>query len=263
MTRPSIEARGLTVALQSNVVLEDLSFSHRGQGLVQVLGPNGAGKSTLLKTIAGVIRPLRGRVLVNGSDVTGNPRLAGQYIGYLPQEAGEAYSGLPLTAWEIVESEALLRRGSWPRIGLGDGGRSRLVAQLLSLVGLRREAWHRRFDRLSGGEKQRVLLARALVHDPPVLLLDEPLAPIDPVGRASMARLIGGLSRDKLVLVTSHDPGLLMEYTMAVLLLNRTVYFYGAPDEVLRLESLRAIYGESVQSVGDHLHIGDTACRGG
>lgn len=258
---PHLNLEKVTVTLDTTPILEELSIRVEEPGLVQVLGPNGAGKSTLLKTIVGIIYPQRGRVLVNGEDVTGDPGKAGRHVGYLPQDAPEAYSTLPLTAWEVVESEVLLRARRWPRLASG-GSTAERVRELLNRVGLPPETWDRRFDKLSGGERQRVLLARALAHEPSVLLLDEPLAPIDPVGRGSMARLIAGLSRDRIVIVTSHDPGLLLDSTQAILLLNRRVYYYGSPGEVLQMPILRTVYGDAVEEVGGHLHIADPACRG-
>ena len=105
---------------------------------------------------------------------------------------------------------------------------------------------------------QRVLIARALVHDPQILLMDEPLSAVDPRGRAELARLIGGLGEEKLVIVTSHDPALLLEYTRSIILLNRRVVAVGPPSELLRIELLRKVYGGAAIILEPHVHICDS-----
>lgn len=91
--------------------LDSVDLELRGPGIVQVLGPNGAGKSTLLKVIAGLIRPSRGRVYVNGVDVTGRSDVSGAFVAYMPQ-SNEPPGESPLTVWEFVETSALTREGS-------------------------------------------------------------------------------------------------------------------------------------------------------
>ena len=95
------------------------------------------------------------------------------------------------------------------------------------------------------------------VYNPEVLLLDEPLSAIDPVGKAEFVELIGKLSRDKLIIVTSHDPMLFLRYTEEIVVLNRTFYKVGKPDEILTLDVLSEVYGESAMKVEDHVHISD------
>jgi zinc/manganese transport system ATP-binding protein len=102
-----------------------------------------------------------------------------------------------------------------------------------------------------------VLLARAIVHDPPILVLDEPLSAVDPAGRAEIAEFIGELSRTKLVLVSIHDPMLLLKYTKRVLLINKKFYVVGPPSEVLRLEVVSKVYAGAAMHVKDHVHISD------
>ena len=105
--------------------------------------------------------------------------------------------------------------------------------------------------------RDRVLIARALVHDPHILLLDEPLSAVDPAGKGELANFIGQLSKNKLIIVTSHDPTLLLPYTKKVMVMNRRFYRIGDPDEVLRIDVLRKIYRDSAVQMGLHIHIAD------
>ena len=236
--------------------MENFTASFHGPSLVQVLGPNGAGKTTLLKAILGLLKPLRGKVIVCGVDVTGEPSLAGRYIGYVPQMVpGEAFE-FPITAWEVVQNHYMMYHKKWPRVFTGRDVRKR-VMEVLEIVGLPHEAWHSNFWELSGGQKQRVLIARAIVHDPPILIMDEPLGAVDPVGRVQLADFIGALAKEKLVIVSSHDPMLLLEHTDTVVLMNRRFYIVGPPSEVLRIENLREVYGRAAVLIGDHVHISD------
>ena len=248
----------LTAGYPGEVVLEALSFRFRGPGLVQVLGPNGSGKTTLLKALLGLIKPVKGRVIINGEDITGKPEEASVFVGYVPQEfAPEQH--YPITAWELVMGSYLLHKRRWPRLFSGRGAEE-AVSKALEVVELPPEVWHKNLWELSGGQRQRVLIARALVHDPPVLMMDEPFSSVDPQGRSDLADYIGAISGDKLILVTSHDPTLLLPYTRAIILLNRAFYLVGPPDEVLSLENLQKVYGGSAMATREHIHICD-ACR--
>lgn len=246
-----VEARGLEVGYDSHIVLRGVDLRLEGPALVQVLGPNGAGKTTLLRALLGLVKPRRGRVLINGVDVTGRPEKAGRYAGYVPQlpPGGHHY---PVTAWELVETECRIRcRGrdrSWVR---------ERVEEALRQVGLPRSAWSTPIGRLSGGQRQRVFIARALVHNPPALFMDEPFSAVDPAGKVSLAHLVAEMAEKRLVVVTSHDPMLLMEHTSLIVLVNRGIVAAGPPEEVLRPEVLSKVYGGAVLLVESHPHIVD------
>ena len=257
----SIKLINITAGYNGLPVIRNLSFTYKGRGLIQVLGPNGAGKTTLLKVITGLIKPVTGKVFINNIDVTGKPMITGKIIGYVPQIITGSSRDFPITVWELLEQEYLFLRKRWPRILAGEKTIVRIEKTLMK-VGLTRDAWNKPFKELSGGQKQRVLIARALLHEPQVHLMDEPLSSIDPKGRGSISRLIGEISRDNLVIVTSHDPILLLKYTSIIILLGDGKYYVGKPDEVLCMEVLKKIYGEAAVKIsGMHIHISDTACR--
>ena len=246
-----VEARGLEVGYNSHTVLSGVDLRLEGPGLVQVLGPNGAGKTTLLRALLGLLKPRRGCVCINGVDVTGRPEKAGRYAGYVPQlpPGGHHY---PVTAWELVETECRIRCRGRSRDWI-----QRRVEEALRQVGLPRDAWSTPIGRLSGGQRQRVFIARALVHNPPTLFMDEPFSAVDPAGKASLAQLVAGIARERLVVVTSHDPMLLMEHTSTIVLVNRGIVAAGPPGEVLRPEVLAKVYGAAVLLVESHPHIVD------
>lgn len=251
---PVIEVKDLVIGYNGRALSSKLNFKLRGPALVQILGPNGAGKTTLLKTLLGLLKPIEGKVFINGVEVT-NPEKAGIYIGYVPQLImGSGH--YPVTAWELVSTLYSMRKKKWPRLRLSKNEVD-LLREVFAKVGLGPDIWNKNFWSLSGGERQRVLIARAIVHNPSILLMDEPLSAVDPVGKAELAKLIIDLSREKLVLVTSHDPMLLLEYTDIIILINRKIFIMGSPDEVLTLENTKLVYGEAAIPVAKHVHISD------
>jgi len=243
-----VELRGVHVSYNGVRALEAVDLELSGPGIVQVIGPNGAGKSTLLKVVAGFIKPIRGSVYINGVDVTGRYDVAGRFVAYMPQ-SNEPPRESPLTVWELVETSALARRARWPRLW----ARSvrGVVESCLSMVGLPRSSWSLRLSELSGGMFQRALIASVLVTGAPVLLLDEPLASVDPEGRVSLSKLLARLASDKLIIVTSHDPHPLLDYTRLLVALNKRVVAVGEPHDVLSKLSPAALYH---QWVAEHGH---------
>ncbi len=227
--------------------LEDVSLELKSPGIVQVLGPNGAGKSTLFKVIAGIIKPSTGKVYVNGVEVTGSPEVAGRFIAYMPQ-SNEPPKWSTLTVWEYVETAASIKTLKWPRIKPSKV--KSIVENCLNTVGLPESLWRARLSELSGGNYQRANLARTLIGGAPVILLDEPLASVDPEGRVSLAGTLASLARGKLIVVSSHDPHPLLEHTKLIILLNKKLIAMGDPDSVLRAYTPQTLYSYWVAEHG-------------
>ncbi|MET1128581.1 MAG: metal ABC transporter ATP-binding protein [Thermoproteota archaeon] len=240
----------LVAGYQGTPVAGPITLKISGPGLVQVMGPNGAGKTALLMTIAGLLEPISGRLEISCKGCGEKLR-----IGYVPQLVAAARH-FPITAWEAVASSYMIFRRRWPRAFLGAEG-AKAVKEALEAVELPRSKWHEDVRRLSGGERQRVMIARALVHDPHLLLMDEPLSAVDPAGKVELADLIVRLAQRNLVVVTSHDPTLLLEHTKLLVLLNRRVYVAGRPEEVMTWENVRKIYGTAAVTYADHIHVPD------
>lgn len=247
----------LTVGYNGYPVIRNIHFSVEGPALVQILGPNGAGKTTLLRAILGLLKPIEGRVLVNYVDVTGKPEKSSRYFGYVPQLVMSLNAMYPITAWELLESTYMLYRRKWPRLFPEETAKRR-VREVLEAVGLPRDKWYRTFWKLSGGERQRVLIAQALINNPPILLMDEPLSAVDPLGKVEIVKLIGCLKSSKLILITSHDPTLLLDYTDYIILINREKFRMDRPDQILVADIVREFYGGVVKYVREHLHIYDS-----
>ena len=219
-----------------------------------IIGPNGAGKTTFFKTLVGLIKPVRGEVIINGEKATGNPRITGRYIGYVPQ-LSQVNRDFPITGREFVESSVLLRMRP-PRLRVPSWVRDR-VSELSAELGL--EGFiDKPISELSGGQVQRLMIARAVVPGTPILLMDEPISAIDPRGKIGIIRFIEKLSRDHLVFLTTHDPAVFRDKADVLIVFYRGIKAMGKPSDVLKPEVLREIYGEMVIPVKECVHVVDT-----
>ena len=225
-SRAAIRLVDVTVTYGDTVALDSVTLSLESPGLVQVLGPNGAGKTTLLKTIMGVVRPAKGRVIV---EVDGEERHGSAYelVGYVPQYFDPPPTN-PMTVYEFVEASARLRMA-----GTSGGFLRERVAKTLESCLIPPSMHGYKLSELSGGLLRRVLLARAIVFEPSILLLDEPFTFLDQSASRILARLVEKYSRRALVVVTTHDPLILREATREIVVLNRRLLAVGSPQEVL------------------------------
>ena len=191
-------------------VLHGVSFEARPGEVLGLLGPNGAGKTTTMRVLTGYLRPSSGRVLVDGTDVGDDPVAARRLMGYLPES-----SPVPreLTVREYLGYCARLRR--LPRARRGPA-----VGSAIKRAGLERVAGQV-IGTLSKGYRQRVALAQALVHDPPILVLDEPTASLDPRQVAETRALIGKLGRQRTVLFSSHLLSEVSQLCQRVVIIDR------------------------------------------
>jgi len=189
-----IRVQGLTKVYGSRTALDAVSFEVPKGEIFGFVGPNGAGKTTTLRILAALLEPTGGRAFVDGADVIQHPDLVHDRLGYMPDFFG-VYD--QLTATEYLDFYAACYRIPRAR-------RKKIAADLLELVGLadRRD---QSVDTLSRGLKQRLCLARALVHDPAVLLLDEPASGLDPRARVEMREILKELQRmGKTIVISSH-----------------------------------------------------------
>lgn len=237
-----VSCEKLTVKRGERLVLRDLSVVFEGPGLYQVVGPNGVGKTTLLLTIIGVVKPISGRVLVEPAGA----------VSYMPQSF-ELPVDAPISVFEFVENYLKL----WSKRRSSKVDVESRVREVLELVGVPSSLWHEKLSRLSGGMVRRTLLARALSPDTPIVLLDEPFSGVDPEGKVDIADILGSLSKNKLVILTNHDPILLLDYTKKLLLLGYEFYSYGVPDEVLKYEVLSKFYKRCAIEIEKHVHVVD------
>ncbi len=185
----SIEVSSVTKVYGSQKALNNINFSIEKGSIVGFLGPNGAGKSTMMKILTGFINPTEGAVLVNGINVLENPIEAQKSIGYLPENN-------PLYA-EMYVKEYLQFQASIYKVAKEN------VAEIIEKVGLTPEV-HKKIGQLSKGYQQRVGLAAALLHNPEVLILDEPTTGLDPNQLVDIRALIKEIGKDKTVLFSTH-----------------------------------------------------------
>jgi zinc transport system ATP-binding protein len=234
MSALALRVSEATVELSGKTILEHVSFEVGRGEFACLCGPNGGGKTTLLKTVLGLI-PLRsGHVEVRGLP----PPEARRAVGYLPQSKSLG-NGFPASALELIVAN---RNGAWPvRIGTGDRERARAV---LARVG-GEKLLDQPLRALSGGETQRVFLARALVTDPELLLLDEPTAGVDARGRAEFLDVLAGIAaRDDLAaLLVTHNEAAVRQLADRVVYLDRKVVAWGPPADVLALADRRGFSG--------------------
>jgi ABC-2 type transport system ATP-binding protein len=172
--------------------LSEVSLELR-PGVLGLLGPNGAGKSTLMKILATLTRPTAGTVAWNGADIVRGPDAVRAVLGYLPQDFG-VYP--QLSAVEFLDYLAAAK-------GLDSRAASRRIAELLELVNLA-EAAHRPLGGYSGGMRQRVGIAQALLNDPQLLIVDEPTAGLDPEERVRFRNLLSELAGERIVILSTH-----------------------------------------------------------
>jgi len=236
---PIVEVSDVSVSLGSVQALEDVSVDVQRGEFMGVIGPNGAGKTTLLRTISGVIDPTSGSVLVNGQDVTALPsRESSRLVAVVPQETNLAFD---FDVREIVE---MGRTPYQKRVRLQGETDSEIVDQALERTQIADLA-DRDIGEVSGGERQRVLLARALAQDTPVLLLDEPTASLDINHQIRTLELVKSLvEAGKTVMAPIHDLNLAAHYCDRLLLLSegrRTAL--GPPSSVLTEAHLESAFG--------------------
>lgn len=220
-----IRCEKLTKRYGKTLALDAIDLKVARGELHGFIGPNGAGKTTAMKILATLTRPTKGRAYIDGVDVQREPQKARALVGYMPDFFG-VYDNLK--AWEYLDLYAGCA-------GLDGAARRRRIDELLALVALtdKREAY---VDHLSRGMKQRLCLARAMLHDPKLLILDEPASGMDPRARAQMRDILRDIARmDKTVLISSHILPELSELCNSMTVIERgAIVFSGSAEQIQR-----------------------------
>jgi iron complex transport system ATP-binding protein len=248
---PRLETQSLTCAYAVNgrkAVLRDVNLTLHSGELVGLIGPNGTGKTTLLRALARILRPQQGQVLLDGCDIWQlNPREVARHIGRVPQSANAAW---PYSVEHVVRMGRFPHRGWLAPFNGKDMVAVNNALNLLNLESLR----HRTLNTLSGGEQQRVFIARALVQEPSVLLLDEPIANLDVNHQHHVLAMVQNLvkSRHLAALIAIHDLGLAARYCDRLILLNQgQVWATGSAQDVLHPDYLQPVFGVESQLYRD------------
>ncbi len=214
---PIIAIRNLSFAYGGHPVLEDIDLTiHKGD-FVAMIGPNGGGKTTLLKLMLGLLAPTGGNIRIFGRP----PRQVSHLIGYMPQNV-HVNTHFPVTALDVVLMGKLKPGRRWTRYSNQDRVEAHKALDRLGMGAF----CHRRVGELSGGQLQRIFVARALVSEPRLLFLDEPTANIDTRGQAEFYGLLKELNESVTILVVSHDLLVLSAYVKSVACINRRLHYH-------------------------------------
>ncbi|AKG91554.1 ABC-type cobalamin/Fe3+-siderophores transport system component [Geoglobus ahangari] len=238
----ALEVRDVGVVLGSRRVLESVALSLRKRELVVLLGPNGSGKSTLMKAIYGILRPVRGAIYVDGRAVHSMDRKeVARHLGYLPQESESA-------SLRVID---VVLFGRIPHVQFSPSSKDYEKAiHALRMVGMEGYA-QRNFSELSGGEKQKVLLARIFCQETDYLLLDEPTSHLDIRSQVEVMRVVRKLvDSGKGALVAMHDVNLAAMFADRVVMVkNGRIVVQGGVREVITPENIMEVYGIDVEVV--------------
>lgn len=243
---PIIDVRNLWFTYGNHVVLENVTFTLFPGEYVGLIGPNGGGKSTLVQILLGILKPTKGSVKVMG---VGNSSYH-CCVGYVPQNLPSNEVGFPATVLEVVLS------GLAPHsrlFGMYTKSQKTYVRYIMETVGIS-DLSRRRIGELSGGQRQKVFIARALVARPQILVLDEPDAGVDGISQKAFYALVGALNKENkmTIILVSHDIDAVTREVSKVLCLNKTMMCHSTVKEFLSDTALSEFYGHDVKLVKHH-----------
>ena len=223
----AIEIKNLTVAYGENIALEDFNLDVEIGSLMALVGPNGAGKSTLIKTILKFIKQITGEIKINGKN-----------LAYVPQRNSVDWD-FPTTLFDVVEMGCYGRVGLFKRVNKEEKVK---VLKAIEQVGML-EFKDRQISELSGGQQQRAFIARALVQEADIYLMDEPFQGVDSTTEKSIVDILKKLKSDgKTLLVVHHDLQTVPTYFESVTFINKTVIATGKVKEVFTQENIDKTY---------------------
>ncbi len=241
-----IKVDGVEFSYSSTQVLDGISLDMTGPGFFSILGPNGVGKSTLIHCINKILQPTSGSVFIDGDDVKDiSIKELAKEIGYVPYSANDSF---PLTVVDTV----MMGRHPHAKWNTLDKDLD-IVYDTLKMLGISHLAM-RQFNELSAGQHQKVMLARGLVQEPKILLLDEPTSNLDIRHQLDVTKMLKRLSIEKgiLIIMISHDINIAAKYADQVILMYQgKVFDVGTPTEVITEDNLRTVYGVTSKIIMD------------
>jgi iron complex transport system ATP-binding protein len=241
----TLECRDVTVAVPGRTLVRDLRFELRAGSMMAVLGRNGSGKSSTLHTLAGLLQPMQGQVLIDSQPLADwDRRKLARAVGLLPQLVEDPF---PATALEATLVGRHPHVDFWAWEGARDRAAASAALTTVDLEGFE----HRDIATLSGGERRRLSIATILAQDPAIFLLDEPIQQLDPQHQLQVLGVFRTLADSgRSVIVSLHDVGLAARFCDVALLLHGDGRWqYGACDDVLSERSLSALYGIAVREL--------------
>lgn len=248
-----IRVENLTFKYDDTLVLDQIDLSFCSNGVYGILGPNGAGKSTLLKVLGKILKVESGHIFLDDRDINQYSRMElARKVAYVPQQFVPQYA---FTVQQLLEMGRHPYHGQFDEISQDE---KRLIGEAVCATGLVGMEDHF-ITELSGGELQRVMIARAIVQDTPVIILDEPISHLDIHFQQGIIHMLQRISREKnkLVITVLHDMNVGLNYCDYIHLIHNHTVVSGKPEEVLTLDRLKDIYGINLVSVsnGDKSYI--------
>ena len=226
-----ISIRNLWAGYDDEVVLEDINLSVKALDFIGLIGPNGGGKTTLLKVLLGLVRPYQGEVRIMGESVAEGR----QYIGYVPQSV-EFDRSFPIRVFDVVQMGRLGKKKLLHRFTKEDDQAVLEALENVDLVDLKDHP----IGDLSGGQRQRAFIARALVGQPSVLLLDEPMASVDPHVSSNIFDLLREINQKITIILISHNMDAISSYVKTIGCVSRKLFYHA--EKAITAEMMEAAY---------------------
>lgn len=215
-----IDIDDISYKINNQLILQNISLCVHQSEFIGIIGPNGAGKTSLLSIITGLVKPTTGKFYVQPSN-----------IGYIPQQTGQADAQVPINVLEVVK--------------MGAKGNSRLANNALNQVNMQKYA-HTKFSNLSGGQRQLVLIAKAIASSPQILILDEPTTGVDEHSQLNFFKILNNLQNNKVAIVmVSHDIDSVLSSVSRIICLNKTILYDGPVNDFESNKIMPLMYGQN------------------
>jgi len=248
-SRPIIQATNLTFARNGEEIIHHFSFEIQAGDYVGVIGPNGGGKTTLLRLLLGLLEPTQGNIQILGGSPT--DRRIRKKFGYVAQRGGNIDAQFPATVEEVVRSGRTAHLGLFGRMQAKDESAITRAIDMMNIAPL----LSRSIGKLSGGERQKVLLTRALVGEPEILFLDEPVDGLDPASRDEFYALLRKLNKNGLTIISvSHDVHTVSQEARSAICLKHQLVCHGSKACLIGEEELKDLFHKDRKELLHHHH---------
>lgn len=246
---PIIQATNLTFVRNGEEIIHHFTFDVHAGDYVGIIGPNGGGKTTLVRLLLGLLTPTQGQIKMLGGSPT--DRVVRKQIGYVAQKGGTLEALFPASVEEVIRSGRMAHTGLFGRIKPKD---EKAIQHAIDTMNIR-PLLSRHMSKLSGGERQKVLLARALVGEPKILFLDEPLDGLDPASREEFYASLRRLNKEGMtILSVSHDVHAMAQEARSAICLKHQLVCHGSKACVIDKQELQDLFHKDRKELMKHHH---------